>query len=153
MKIKIPAQRINQSNNKNSTHRLPEQREYDTGQEYINPLTQILCNSISSSRQQENPRTQKRQRGGLKRHLISTTLPPPKCESVQVWAASQWKRSSFFFEYKPNTNRWSNWLRDACCWKILNLLFDDILLLKGPLCSFLLERSKTHASDNMLVWS
>lgn len=59
MKIKIPAQRINQSNNKNSTHRLPEQQEYDTGQEYINPLTQILRNSISSSRQQENPRTQK----------------------------------------------------------------------------------------------
>lgn len=55
MKIKIPAQRINQSNNKNSTHRLPEQQEYDTGQEYINPLTQILCNS--SSRQQ-NPPTQ-----------------------------------------------------------------------------------------------
>lgn len=50
MKIKIPAQRIDQSNNKNSTHQLPEQREYDTGQEYINPLTQILCNSISSSR-------------------------------------------------------------------------------------------------------
>lgn len=47
MKIKIPAQRINQSNNKNSIHRLPEQQEYDTGQEYINPLTQILCNSIS----------------------------------------------------------------------------------------------------------
>lgn len=42
MKIKIPAQRINQSNNKNSTHRLPEQQEYDTGQEYINPFTQIL---------------------------------------------------------------------------------------------------------------
>lgn len=59
MKIKIPAQRIHQSNNKNSIHRLPEQREYDTGQEYINPLTQILCNSISSSRQQENPRMQK----------------------------------------------------------------------------------------------
>lgn len=59
MKIKIPAQRINQSNNNNSTHRLPEQQEYDTGQEYINPLTQILCNSISSSRQQENPPTQK----------------------------------------------------------------------------------------------
>lgn len=58
MKIKIPAQRINQSNNNNSTHRLPEQRENDTGQEYINPFTQILCNSISSSRQQ-NPRTQK----------------------------------------------------------------------------------------------
>lgn len=76
MKIKIPAQRINQSNNKNSTHRLPEQQEYDTGQEYINPLTRILRNSISSSRHQ-NPRTQKRQRGGLKRHLISTTLPPP----------------------------------------------------------------------------
>lgn len=47
MKIKIPAQRINQSNNKNSTHQLPEQQEYDTGQEYINPLTQILRNSIS----------------------------------------------------------------------------------------------------------
>lgn len=47
MKIRIPAQRINQSNNNNSTHRLPEQQEYDTGQEYINPLTQILCNSIS----------------------------------------------------------------------------------------------------------
>lgn len=58
MKIKIPAQRIHQSNNKNSTHRLPEQREYDTGQEYINPLTRILRNSISSSRQQ-NPPTQK----------------------------------------------------------------------------------------------
>lgn len=49
MKIKIPAQRIIQSNNKNSTHRLPEQQEYDTGQEYINPLTQILCNSISQA--------------------------------------------------------------------------------------------------------
>lgn len=60
MKIKIPAQRINQSNNKNSTHRLPEQQEYDTGQEYINPLTQILCNSISSSTgRQQNPPTQK----------------------------------------------------------------------------------------------
>lgn len=60
MKIKIPAQRINQSNNKNSTHRLPEQQEYHTGQEYINPLTQILCNSISSSTgRQQNPPTQK----------------------------------------------------------------------------------------------
>lgn len=60
MKIRIPAQRINQSNNKNSTHRLPEQQEYDTGQEYINPLTQILCNSISSSTgRQQNPPTQK----------------------------------------------------------------------------------------------
>lgn len=59
MKIKIPAQRINQSNNKNSTHRLPEQQEYDTGQEYINPLTQILCNSISSSRQQNPPHAEK----------------------------------------------------------------------------------------------
>lgn len=60
MKIRIPAQRINQSNNKNSTHRLPEQRENDTGQEYINPFTQILCNSISSSTgRQQNPPTQK----------------------------------------------------------------------------------------------
>lgn len=110
MKIKIPAQRINQSNNKNSTHRLPEQQEYDTGQEYINPLTQILCNSISSSRQQENPRTQKRQRGGLKRHLISTTLPPLKCESVQDLMQSELLVNGnvlffFFFriqtEYKP----------------------------------------------------
>lgn len=152
MKIKIPAQRINQSNNKNSTHRLPEQREYDTGQEYINPLTQILCNSISSSRHQ-NPRTQKRQRGGLKRHLISTTLPPPKCESVQDFMQSELLVNGNWGFFCSNTNRWSNWLRDACCWKILNLLFDDILLLKGLLCSFLLERSKTHASDNMLVWS
>lgn len=105
MKIRIPAQRINQSNNKNSTHRLPEQQEYDTGQEYINPLTQILCNSISSSRHQ-NPRTQKRQRGGLKRHLISTTLPPPKCESVQDLMQSELLvNGNVLFFSPPNTNR------------------------------------------------
>lgn len=103
MKIKIPAQRINQSNNNNSTHRLPEQQEYDTGQEYINPLTQILCNSISSSRQQ-NPSMQKRQRGGLKRHLISTTLPPPKQDLMQSELLVN--GNVFFFfriqtEYKP----------------------------------------------------
>lgn len=104
MKIKIPAQRINQSNNKNSTHRLPE-REYDTGQEYINPLTRILRNSISSSRHQ-NPRTQKRQRGGLKRHLISTTLPPHKCESVQDLMQSELLvNGNVLFFFFPNTNR------------------------------------------------
>lgn len=104
MKIKIPAQRINQSNNNNSTHRLPEQQEYDTGQEYINPLTQILCNSISSSRQQ-NPPTQKRQRGGLKRHLISTTLPPPKCESVQDLIQSELLVNGNVLLFFSNTNR------------------------------------------------
>lgn len=31
-----------QSNIKNSTHRLPEQQEYDTGQEYINRLADTL---------------------------------------------------------------------------------------------------------------
>lgn len=104
MKIKIPAQRINQSNNNNSTHRLPEQREYDTGQEYINPLTRILRNSISSSRHQ-NPRTQKRQRGGLKRHLISTTLPPPKCESVQDLMQSELLVNGNVLLFFSNTNR------------------------------------------------
>lgn len=104
MKIKIPAQRINQSNNKNSTHRLPEQREYDTGQEHINPSTRILCNSISSSRHQ-NPRTQKRQRGGLKRHLISTTLPPPKCESVQDFMQSELLVNGNVLLFFSNTNR------------------------------------------------
>lgn len=68
MKIKIPAQRINQSNNKNSIHRLPEQREYDTGQEYINPLTQILRNSISSSRHQ-NPQHAEKAEGWSQKAL------------------------------------------------------------------------------------
>lgn len=31
-----------QSNIKNCTHRLPEQQEYDTGQEYTNRLTNTL---------------------------------------------------------------------------------------------------------------
>lgn len=57
-------------NNKNTTQDKSTQ---------INSL--ILCNSKLSSRQQNSPHAE-RQRGGLKRHLISTTLPPP---SVKVF--------------------------------------------------------------------